>query len=93
VIGVKSTSIKFKKNLKLFIGMCYFLSSLFISFVMIKMDINFGFLFIFLFMASLFYQIKIFSIKKPKNSLKAFKLNNLSGLFVFLAILIEVTKI
>tara|TARA_Y100000296_G_scaffold50428_1_gene57760 strand:+ start:82 stop:216 length:135 start_codon:yes stop_codon:yes gene_type:complete len=35
-------------------------------------------------MFSLFYQIKLYDLKKSETCLKAFKLNNLSGLIVFL---------
>ena len=30
IIGIKSTSIKFKKNIKLFVGSCYFITFLII---------------------------------------------------------------
>ena len=35
IIGMKSTSIKFKNNIILFVGFCYFLSSLIIFYVFI----------------------------------------------------------
>ena len=43
--------------------------------------------FIFLFVLSLVYQIKIFDKKKPTTCLKAFKVNNLSGLIYFFGFL------
>ena len=42
-----------------------------------------------LFVFSLIYQIKIFDIKNSKNCLHAFKVNNLSGLILFVAIILE----
>ena len=36
IIGLKSTSIKFKKNIKFFVGSCYFLSALFLSFYLLN---------------------------------------------------------
>tara|TARA_B100001029_G_scaffold169512_1_gene164496 strand:+ start:406 stop:1266 length:861 start_codon:yes stop_codon:yes gene_type:complete len=84
VIGVKSTAIKFKNNLTLFVGICYSISFVLICFVAMNLKINYFLIFLFLFMISLIYQLKILNIKKPDNCLKAFKVNNISGLFVFL---------
>ena len=36
IIGLKSTSIKFKKNIKFFVGSCYFLSALLLSLLFIE---------------------------------------------------------
>jgi len=83
VIGVKSTAIKFKKNLNLFIGSCYLISSTIILFVMMNLKINYSLIFSIFFVLSLFYQIKICQIKSSQNCLRAFKLNNLSALTVF----------
>ena len=83
VIGVKSTAIKFKNNLNLFIGSCYLISSAIILFVMMTLKINYSLIFSIFFMFSLFYQIKICQIKSSQNCLRAFKLNNLSALTVF----------
>ena len=88
IIGLKSTAIKFKKNIKLFVSMNYFLTSI-ILFYLFKSEINlnlFSILFFF-FLLSLIYQIKIFNSRKPETCLKAFKLNNLSGLILFVSIL------
>ena len=83
VIGVKSTAIGFKKNLNLFIGSCYLISSAIILFIMITLKINYSLIFSIFFVLSLFYQIKICQIKSSQNYLRAFKLNNLSALTVF----------
>ena len=83
VIGVKSTAIKFKNNLNLFIGSCYLISSAIILFVMMTLKINYSLIFSIFFVLSLFYQIKICQIKSSQNCLRAFKLNNLSALTVF----------
>ena len=86
IIGVKSTAIKFKKNLTLFITSCYLISSILMTSVIINLEINYFFIFLILFMLSLFYQIKVIKPKKSHDCLKAFKLNNYSGLFLFLSI-------
>ena len=85
VIGVKSTAIKFRNNLGLFVGICYLISSVFISFVMINLKIDYYLIFFLIFMLSLLYQIKIFNIEDSSSCLRAFKINNLSGMFLFLA--------
>ncbi len=86
VIGVKSTAIKFKDNLNLFLGGSYIISSILLLFVVISLEINYFLIFLLFFMISLFYQIKICDIKNPAMCLKAFKSNNLSGFFVFLTL-------
>ena len=88
IIGVKSTSIKFKKNIKQFVSINYLLSSLLIIYL-IKNELGFNFLtfFIVIFILSLVYQIQIFDKTNPQSCLKAFKSNNFSGLSMFLGIL------
>jgi len=89
IIGVKSTSIKFKNNPKVFVGSCYCLCVLFILIMFFMMDLNKYILFFSIpFIVSLFYQIKIFDIKNGKSCLNAFKFNNFSGFFNFLFILL-----
>ena len=88
IIGVKSTSIKFKKNVKVFVGSCYTLCVFFILVMFFMMKIDKYFLFFLIpFVLSLIYQIKIFKTSKPKSCLDAFKLNNLSGAMLLLFIL------
>ena len=87
VIGLKSTSIKFKKNIRLFISICYLISVclillLFNNFI----GLNFFTFFLFLFLLSLFYQVINFKMDKTKNYLKLFKVNNYTGLMLFLSI-------
>ena len=88
IIGVKSTSIKFKKNIKLFVGACYLISVLFmISLFFYKINFNLFLLFMFFYIFTLIYQLKIFKKENSVSCLKAFKLNNLAGLFLFLSII------
>ena len=88
IIGVKSTSIKFKKNIKQFVSINYLLSSLLIIYL-IKNELGFNFLtfFMVIFILSLVYQIQIFDKTNPQSCLKAFKSNDFSGLSMFLGIL------
>ena len=90
IIGVKSTSIRFKKNPKLFLIICY--SILMTSLIIVGFFMKFNSMFyIFLSIPIVhlfFYQIYNFDFKNPKNSLKIFKTNNLFGAIVLFNILI-----
>ena len=88
VIGVKSTSIKFKTNIKLFVSLCYLMSSTFLIIsIYSKMNLIFSSILLALFILTLIYQIKIFDKNKPSTCLRAFKVNNLSGLILYFAIM------
>tara|TARA_B100001175_G_C19362774_1_gene567958 strand:- start:239 stop:928 length:690 start_codon:yes stop_codon:yes gene_type:complete len=88
IIGIRSTAIKFKGNIKLFVGTCYLITFLLIIYVFKKnIGINLSTFFILMFSFSLIYQIKIFSKNNDINCLKAFKMNNFSGIFIFLTII------
>ena len=88
IIGMKSTSIKFKNSPKLFVGFCYSIS-LILMFLLFKefFGSNFFSLIFLLFIITLFYQIFIFNLNIPKSCLKAFRINNLSGSLLFLSIM------
>ena len=88
IIGLKSTSIKFKENIKLFVSMSYITTILIILYLFWE-SIKFNFFsFIFLlFSISLIYQIMKFDKNNSNTCLKMFKLNNLSGLLLFMGIL------
>jgi len=90
IIGVKSTSIKFKKNPKLFLITCYliFIISLITVGFFMKFSLIF-YLFLSIPILHLFlYQIYNFNFKDPKNCLRIFKTNNLLGIIVLSNILI-----
>ena len=87
IIGVKSTSIKFKNNVKVFVGTCYSLCVFLILTMFVMMDINKYLLILMIpFIAMFIYQIKIFKISNSESSLLAFKNNNLTGLLIFIFI-------
>tara|TARA_Y100001958_G_C21241863_1_gene569888 strand:- start:2527 stop:3402 length:876 start_codon:yes stop_codon:yes gene_type:complete len=85
IIGVKSTAIKFKNNLNLFISCCYLISSVLVAYVFLNLEKSFYLIMLFLFMLSLFYQIKIYHSQNPDECLKAFKFNNFSGFLLFMS--------
>ena len=88
IIGVKSTSIKFKNNPKIFVGSCYTLCVSLILILGYMLNIkNSLFLISTLFILTLIYQIKLFNLKKPGSCLSAFKMNNYTGIFIFTFIL------
>ena len=90
IIGVKSTSIKFKNDPKkfLFISYCIFIISLFLIGVLMNFKYYY---FIFLFFPIfhlLVFQIKKLNTEKPIDCLNRFKSNNFLGLIIFINILI-----
>ena len=90
IIGVKSTSIKFKKNPKLFLLVCYLIFYVSIFLIGVLMSYNFYyFLFsILIFFHLILFQIRPLDISKPQMCLSKFKSNNFLGLLVFINILI-----
>jgi len=87
IIGIKSTSIKFKKNVKVFVGTCYSLCVFFILIMFFMMEINKYLLLLTIpFIVTFIYQLKIFKISDSQPCLVAFKNNNLTGLLIFLFI-------
>ncbi len=89
IIGLKSTSIKFKKNSKLFLFICYliFILSLIIGGYLLKFNLMYFFLLIFPIIQLFGYQIKSFTLNNPERCLAIFKSNNYLGLIVLLTIL------
>jgi len=90
IIGLKSTSIKFKGKAKKFLFACY--TSLLFFFLIggYKMDfhVSYYLLAVVPFIHLFIYQMKIFNLKDPSSCLKAFKSNNLFGLIIFINIII-----
>ena len=87
IIGLKSTSIKFKNNIGLFVSLSYFIF-VFLIFFLFKnfLGNNLFTLILILFSLSLFYQLLLLKDRKSDNYLKLFKLNNYTGLLLFLGI-------
>jgi|TARA_B110000285_G_C15139225_1_gene629503 4-hydroxybenzoate polyprenyltransferase len=87
IIGIKSTSIKFKKKIKLFVGVCYFLSIALIIYLFYnQFGLNKFTILVAIFVLSLMYQIIKFKKNNPMKCLQAFKVNNFSGFVLFLGI-------
>ncbi len=90
IIGVKSTSIKFKKNPKIFLCLCYFLFIFIFIITGIKLNLN-NFFFMGAIIALIhlfFFQILSFEKENKLKCLNIFKSNNLLGLIIFISILI-----
>ena len=90
IIGVKSTSIKFKKNPKIFITTCYIITIISIILTGYLMNLN-NLFFIFCIIPIIhlfFFQIKSLDTSREKICLKIFKSNSYFGLIIFLNILI-----
>ena len=90
IIGVKSTSIKFKNNPKQFVLICYLIFIVSQVFIGFKMNFaNIYFFGIILISLHLFvYQIFKLNINSERNCLEIFKSNNFLGFMVFINILI-----
>ena len=87
IIGVKSTSIKFKKNIKLFVSFCYFISSILVVYLFYhEFNFNYFSALVMFYILSLVYQIINFKKDNPGQCLKIFKTNNFSGFLLFFGI-------
>ena len=91
IIGVKSTSIKFKNSPKTFISVCYFL--FFLSLILIGYFMNFNNLYYLLliipFFHLFFYQIINLDVNNNNSCHQKFKSNNILGIIIFLTVLVE----
>jgi len=90
IIGLKSTSIKFKDNSKLFISLCYLIFSIILILLGLFSKYNiFYFMFQIIISFQLFYyQVYRLNIKNSKLCLNIFKSNNILGFLVFLSLII-----
>ena len=90
IIGLKSTSIKFKSNPIIFLYICY--TILLLSLITVGYLNEFDQLY-FIFLITIiyhmyFFQLKNFNSKEPSVCLKIFKSNNFLGLLIFISLLI-----
>ena len=90
IIGVKSTSIKFKKNPKLFLFSCYliFYISIFLIGVLMSYSIYYFIFSAFILLHLIIFQIKKLNILEPEMCLRIFKSNNFLGFVIYINILI-----
>ncbi len=90
IIGVKSTSIKFKENPKKLLSLCYLIFSISLIALGIfqKLNVYYFIGIIFIIMHLLILQIYKFDKSNKERCLSIFKSNNLLGLIIFSTILI-----
>ena len=88
IIGLKSTSIKFKNNPIKFLIMCYTVFLFTILMIGLLMDLNkiFYLIYLIIFLQIFYFQIKKLNIENKLICLKIFKSNNFLGLLVFLGL-------
>ena len=90
IIGLKSTSIKFKNNPINFLLICYII--LIIVLISLGLIMNFKYLYFILLIIPIahliLFQIKKLNINDPQTCLKIFKSNNILGLIILICILI-----
>ncbi len=90
IIGVKSTSIKFKENPKIFLTICYLIFILVLIIIGIKLALNkIFFLGVFLIMIHLFF-FQVYRLNKNNKTrcLNIFKSNNFLGLMTSISIIL-----
>ena len=90
IIGLKSTSIKFKKNPYYFLTLCY--STFLITLILVGVIMDFSLYYFLLMLISIFHlfylQLIKLNILLPSSCLKIFKSNNLLGLIVLVNLII-----
>ena len=86
IIGLKSTSIKFKDNSKLFISLCYLIFSIILILVgwLSKYNIFYFMLQIIISFQLFYYQVYKLNIKNSELCLNIFKSNNILGFLIFI---------
>jgi len=89
IIGLKSTSIKFKNNPHKFLLICYsiFLLNLLITGYLIELGSFFYLIFILIILQMFYFQLKKLNIKNSLKCLAIFKSNNLLGLLVLISLI------
>ena len=90
IIGLKSTSIKFKDKPYFFLNLCYSIFIITLLMIGYLMELNnLFFIFLIFIIFQMFYiQLKKLDIKISSNCLKTFKSNNLLGLLVFVSLIL-----
>ena len=90
IIGLKSTSIKFKNKPHKFLILCYlvFLLNLLITGLLMELNNLFFIVFIFIFLQMFYFQIKKLNIDNSEQCLRIFKSNNLLGLLVLFSLIV-----
>tara|TARA_B100000963_G_scaffold354363_1_gene370747 strand:+ start:581 stop:1444 length:864 start_codon:yes stop_codon:yes gene_type:complete len=90
IIGLKSTSIKFKSNPNIFLFSCYLIFSLTLLGIGIFTEMNKYYLLIItlVFFQMFYFQLIRLNIKNASSCLKTFKSNNFLGLMVFIALIV-----
>jgi 4-hydroxybenzoate polyprenyltransferase len=90
IIGLKSTSIKFKSNPHKFLIICYsvFLLNLLITGLFMELNNFYYLVFIVIFLQIFYFQLKKLDIKNSIKCLTIFKSNNILGFLVFFGLII-----
>ena len=90
IIGLKSTSIKFKNNPHRFLIICYSIFLLNLLIIGFYMNLNnfFYFIIILIIIQMFYFQIKKLNIKNSINCLEIFKSNNFLGFLVLISLIV-----
>ena len=90
IIGLKSTSIKFKDNSKLFISLCYLIFSIILILIgwLSKYNIFYFMLQLIISFQLFYYQVYKLNIKNSELCLSIFKSNNILGFLILINLII-----
>ena len=90
IIGLKSTSVKFKNNPQKFLTLCYsvFILNLLITGYYMELNSFFFLTFILIILQMFYFQLKKVNIKNSIECLTIFKSNNLLGLIVLMSLIV-----
>ena len=85
--AIKSTSIKFKNNVKIFVGICYGLCVLLLFALSLIVEAEkFFYILLTMLIVQFLYQTKTFKKDNPDICLKIFRSNNYVGILIFLTV-------
>jgi 4-hydroxybenzoate polyprenyltransferase len=90
IIGLKSTSIKFKSNPYIFLSLCFsiFLILLTSTGYLMSLSSKFFFFVFLIFIHMFYFQLFKLNINNPNSCLRIFKSNNFLGFLIYIALII-----
>jgi 4-hydroxybenzoate polyprenyltransferase len=90
IIGLKSTSIKFKSNPYIFLSLCFliFLILLTSTGYLMSLSLKFFFFVLLIFIHMFYFQLFKLNISNPNSCLHTFKSNNFLGFLIYIALII-----
>ena len=90
IIGLKSTSIKFKSNPYIFLSLCFLIFIILIASTgyIMSLSLKFFFFVLLIFIHMFYFQLFKLNINNPNSCLHTFKSNNFLGFLIYIALII-----